>query len=563
MKKIIYLTIAITLFISCNKEILDETPRDILSPENLYIDKAGFERGLFGLYNQVRQERGGIDQTGSDADPNNNITNGVMMVGVDNAYSNFSAANNERFYNEWGARNNSTDGYTRKLFEIFYIVINGSNAIINRSTNPKISWTEKEKNQIVAEAKFIRAWAYRHLTFLWGNVPLNLEESTGNTIRTDYERTSVALIRKQMEEDLLWAEVNLADEPINEGRICKAVAQHYLAELYLTIGDNQKAKDKAQAIVNNSMFKLITARYGVNKTKPGTPFTDMFIDGNSNRSNGNTEALWVLQNKYLSTGGDNNIMRRYWVNRYDGIAISGKFPITFSVENGGRGIGRLGPTRFALQLYNNTVDGRVGSSSSDHRGGSVGGVYAWRFFWNMNNPASLPSGSNIGDKVTINYNVDESQSNPRWPCTRKWDWAPADNVQEASNYNNQIYLRLGETYLLLAEAQYKTGDAAGAATTINALRTRANTTSITAADINMNFILDERSRELFTEEHRRYTLLRVRDEQNPAVPAWYTRTLKYNKIASPNIQLRDTLLPIPQTVIDANLTKPMPQNGGY
>ena len=567
MKKYIVALISLITLGSCSKDILDEVPKDVLSPENLYVDKGGFERGLYGLYNQIRQERGGIDQTGTTQDPNNNITNGVMMVGVDNAYSNFASSNNEKYYNEWGVRNNSTDGYTRQLFEWLYIVINGANTVINRADNPSIKWTTTEKNQIVAEAKVIRAWAYRHLTFLWGDVPLKLDESTGNSIRTDYDRTPVAQVRKQMEDDLLFAEANLADEAVVAGRISKAVAQHYLAELYLTIGDNQKAKDKAQAIINNPMYKLVTTRYGVNVSKPGNPFSDMFIDGNSNRSEGNTEALWVLQNKYLSTGGDYNIMRRYWVNRYDAITISNKTPIVVSIDNGGRGLGRFSPTRFALQVYNNTVDGRVGSSASDHRGGSTSGQYAWRFFWLMNNTAAggLPTGSNIGDKVTINYNVDESLSNNRWPNTRKWDWAPAvaSDVTQPSGFNDQIYLRLGETYLFLAEAQYKLGDAAGAATTINVLRTRANTTSITAADVNMNFILDERSRELFSEEHRRYTLLRVRDEQNPAVPAWYSRTVKYNKIASPNVQLRDTLLPIPQTVIDANLTKVMPQNGGY
>ena len=557
MKKYVLSFVTLLVLVSCKKSILDETPKDVLSPENLYVDKSGFERGLYGLYNQVRQERGGIDQTGATQDPNNNITNGVMMVGVDNAYSNFASSNNEKYYNEWGTRNNSTDAYTRQVFEWLYLVINGANTIINRAENPSINWTLAEKNQIIGEAKVIRAWAYRHLTFLWGDVPLKLDESTGNTIRTDYERTPVAEVRKQMEIDLLWAESNLADEAVVEGRVCKAVAQHYLAELYLTIGDNQKAFDKAQLIINNPIYKLVTARYGVNRTKPGTPFTDMFIDGNSNRSEGNTEALWVIQNKYQSTGGDYNIMRRYWVNRYDAITISGKTPIAVSVDNGGRGLGRLGPTRFALQVYNNTVDGRTGSSAADHRGGTTGGQYAWRFFWLMNNPSSLPTGSSIGDKVTINYNVDESLANNRWPNTRKWDWAPsvAADVTQPSGFNDQIYLRLGETYLLLAEAQFKLANLSGAATTINFLRTRANTTSVTAADISLDFILDERSRELFSEEHRRYTLLRTH--------TWYSRTLKYNKVASNYVQQRDTLLPIPQSVIDANLTKTMPQNPGY
>ena len=110
-------------------------------------------------------------------------------------------------------------------------------------------------------------------------------------------------------------------------------------------------------------------------------------------------------------------------------------------------------------------------------------------------------------------------------------------------------------YLILAEAQFRLGEMADAAITINALRTRAKATPVAAANVNLDLILDERSRELVTEEHRRYTLLRT--------GTWFDRTKQYNRNAGPVIALRDTILPIPQSVIDANLTKPMPQNPGY
>jgi hypothetical protein len=354
-------------------------------------------------------------------------------------------------------------------------------------------------------------------------------------------------VRKATEEDLLYAEANMAQIPANAARFPRAVATHYLAELYLTIGDNAKAKVKAQSLVSNSLYKLVTARYGVNKSLPGTAFTDMFIDGNSNRSEGNTEALFVLQNEYLSAGGENCIMRRWWVNRYERITVSGKTPFTFSVENGGRGIGRFGITKYALSVYGPT----------DERGSE----FALRLSWTMNNPASIPTGAKLGDVFKLTTTGNEPLTNATtaqaWPNTRKWDWAPSvpSDLQQSSNFNDIIYLRLAETYLLLAEAQFKLGEKAEAATTINALRIRAKATPITAADVTLDFILDERSRELLTEEHRRYTLTRTK--------TWFARTKKYNINAGPLIALRDTILPIPQTVIDANLTKVMPQNPGY
>jgi hypothetical protein len=451
-----------------------------------------------------------------------------------------------------------------------YRIINGANTIIDRADNASIVWSDKDKKQIVGEARLIRAWAYRHLTFLYGDVPLNLKESKGSSIKTDWERAPIAEVRKAMEADLLYAEANMSDLPVVEGRASKVVAQHYLAELYLTIGDFTKAREKALAATQNTNYSLTTARYGTQASMPGTPFTDMFLDRNSNRSQGNREALWVMQNEYLSVGGDANIMRRWWVNRYNDIRVGNPLrnPLTFSQEYGGRGLGRFAVTKFALSLYGPT----------DHRGGN----FSYRFFYLMNNGASLPSNANINmaatcatpgytsgpsggrlgvDTIRLSINCNEPAPNaaaaPNWPSIRKWDWAPSDtaDVQNSSNYNDQIYLRLADTYLLLAEAQFRLNDLAGAAATINLIRARANATPITAAQVTLDFILDERSRELISEEHRRYTLLRTR--------TWFNRTLANNRHAATRITLRDTLLPIPQSVIDANLTKVMPQNAGY
>ena len=122
-------------------------------------------------------------------------------------------------------------------------------------------------------------------------------------------------------------------------------------------------------------------------------------------------------------------------------------------------------------------------------------------------------------------------------------------------YGDQPYLRLAETYLLLAEAKLAVGKTGEAAAAINAVRVRSDATPITAAQVTLAFILNERSRELVTEEHRRYTLLRT--------GTWLSRTKAMNTLAGPFITARDTLFPIPQSVIDANSGKVMPQNPGF
>ena len=90
---------------------------------------------------------------------------------------------------------------------------------------------------------------------------------------------------------------------------------------------------------------------------------------------------------------------------------------------------------------------------------------------------------------------------------------------------------------------------------LNTVRSRSNASEITAADVSIDFILDERVRELLTEEHRRYTLLRVN--------RWLERTRAHNPQSAPFITEREQLLPIPQVVIDTNIDRVLPQNPGY
>lgn len=533
--------LGLLLVSSCSKDKLLQNSPSYITADNLYVNKEGFENGLNGLYNEARRLYAGLDYENS-----NNLMMEESVIGVDNAYANWRAPS-EDIFNLWGSYNESSAAYYNSLWAWLYQTMNAINTIIDRADNPDIDWTVDERNEILAEARCIRAWCYRHLTYLWGDVPLVLHEASGTNIRTDWKRTPVAEIRDSMEADWLFAEKYLPDVSNNDGKVIKGVAQTYLAELYLAEGRYEDAKEEALKVTQNPNYALVTARYGVNKSEPGTPFTDMFIGGNSNRSEGNTEALWVFQNEQNVPGGEGyNIMGRYWINRYYSLKVKGTNgkstnPIAVTNENGGRGIGRLGPTRFALDLYD----------PSDDRGSE----YAWRWYWIINNPQGVPAGSALGDTVFLNWHADETLTNPDWPSTRKWDHVNEIDPSAATQYNDAIYLRSADAWLLLAEAYYNLQDNQHAADAINALRTRAHAPQVSAGDITLDFILDERSRELFSEEERRYTLLRTH--------TWLRRTRLYNKIAGPNIEPRDTLFPIPINEINANISFPMPQNPGY
>jgi hypothetical protein len=160
------------------------------------------------------------------------------------------------------------------------------------------------------------------------------------------------------------------------------------------------------------------------------------------------------------------------------------------------------------------------------------------------------------DEETIQPAGDANRMN-RWPVTRKYESYDPNNTSlnaaQARSFKDLVYLRLAETICLKAEAQARNGDVLGAATTLNALRNRANAPLLISADI--DDVLDERSRELWGEDKRRYTLLRHNK--------WLERTRLFNVSASGTIQDFHKLYPIPQNVIDANFGAIIRQNPGY
>ncbi|WP_321373406.1 RagB/SusD family nutrient uptake outer membrane protein [uncultured Draconibacterium sp.] len=545
MKKIIFYKVSFIILLmlsfGCSEDYLQEEPPHIMAGESLYNSYNGFESGLNGLYALMRIGRANDDHLQ------------LVLSGVDNMCTNYDT---EKFFSDWGELNSPTEGDFEDIFAWCYEIINAANTIINRAENENIDWTggtsspDGNKNRVLAEARALRAWAYRFLTYCWGDVPLNLEESLGSSINTDWQRTPVEKVRQQIISDLLFAQQHISADGSYQGRITKGAVQHYLAEMYLVKNMPDSAEYWADQVIDNPEYELVTERYGVLESEPGVVFMDMFQEGNQNRLEGNTEALWVIQFEANVIGGGESKIRRYHGCRYDLINIDGVTPLEITFDRGGRNKSYFAPTKFAIDLY----------EDQDERGSN----FAIRKFFILKDEVEnaplrgddLPPGYSYGDTIWNDWSEDLTADHNKvanWPWSRKADGTDPNDVRSDYNFNDQVYLRLADTYLLKAEAQLKQGFPEQAATTINIVRERSNATPVT--DVDLDFILDERSRELFLEEERRFTLLRTHK--------WLERVAAYNKYGGEKIAPRDTLFPIPQVVIDANLTTPMEQNPGW
>lgn len=155
----------------------------------------------------------------------------------------------------------------------------------------------------------------------------------------------------------------------------------------------------------------------------------------------------------------------------------------------------------------------------------------------------------------------------RYPVMKKFQ----DN-QRTGGFNDQnggkvqVLYRLGEVYLIAAEADLALGNTAEAAQMVNVLRTRAASPNhktdpafqVSPSDITLDFIMDERERELAGEFQRWNDIVR------PGSAFFLARVQKYNPKAKANVQAKHILRPIPQTQIDGVVKGPKyPQNAGY
>jgi len=460
------------------------------------------------------------------------------------------------------------------LWEKLYEIINSSNLIIT-------SLGENGDAAAKGEAMFFRAYAYNMLVTLWGKVPLITESTT--TPRTDYTRDEIASIDQLIDSDLTYAMANLpaVGQAKTENRINKDMARQMAAEAYLRIGMRdasyfKKAEDAVTPVISEGNYKLIQDRYGKFTAESGDYYSDMFRWGNQRRSQGNTEGIWVFQMEYNRdvNGGtiDNPQQRRNWVpafHKYAGMQNADSI--------GGRGNGRLRISNFVK--YGLFPEGDIRNSNNNirrqlyyNRPGyeETFGVDAKGFrvavdagVRNVTVKTGDPVIAAEGDSLNVNY-----------PHPTKWGgYDPTDDFGYAL-VKDWPLMRLGETYLLRAEARFRQGNTQGAADDINVLRDRAFKDSrtatgnadlgkVTASNIDLNFILDERVRELIAEENRRMTLVRTNTlKERMALNGDVEPYAPSNKVIT-GYQDFNALLPIPLTEIQLNKDANLEQNPGY
>lgn len=532
---ILLLAIAAT---SCNKMLDEKVITNVT--DSFYNTKAGFQTAVTGSYVAMRAfystERGlTLTETGTD----------IYTNGSDGDF---------KFTSQYTSQLDSRYIHVRDLWNSFYQTINTCNVVVDRADKiPDLDDAAKKSG--VAEAMFCRAHYHFILMEMFGAIPLRLHENT--QIVTEAHRDSVSAIYESVINDLLAAEKVLPASQNDWGRATKPAAEHLLARVYLTRASSPQAQptDYANAakyadmVIKNYNFKLLD------------DVGQVWAQGKEN----NAETVFAAQytTDPLYGYADNNACR-FFLMQYD--VLGG---MKRDLANG-TPWKRFRPTKFLLDtLYKDrTHDVRYEK------------FFTTTWYANIANDSMhvgdtsiyLPGHEATAAEKQLAYKrymlvSPSGYTEKLYPSLNKFaDALRPDN--QASGVRPFIAFRLAEDYLIKAEALMMQGDKPGAADLISAIRMRAARQGATpaetqankdamkasAADMTIDYILDERGRELVGEQLRWFDLVRTNK--------LLERVRLHNEQARANILPKHMLRPIPQDQIDRSST-PFPQNAGY
>lgn len=549
---------------SCNDNaFLEEKPMDFLAPDNAYNTEAGLRQGINGLHWSIRNDFFFGEELQEHSSTFKGLGTDVAFHGED--------PNSTKFVCNYVNYLTSTNVIVREWWRRPYRTIQRANLILEFIDKSEINWSSPtKKDEFIGEALFFRAWCYRHLVSNYGDIPVVTEVT--NEFKTDYVRQPKAEAFKLMEEDLKQAISFLPEKGKEEtpGRITKGAALHLLTEVYLMQGKYDEAIQSSTRLIKDMGYKLMTERFGSAGNSvwgTGDVFYDLFATNNQNLAE-NMENIWTIQFDDPSViGGNNNRGGRAWGPAYFrmGNTPDGKKAFRGEFVNGkytgysdtlGRGVAWIRPTYYMTHIvwgddFNNDIRNAKHMVKRDYY---------------FDNPESAYHGQRIDFSL---YPESAGRDPIRDTCQYIYPFflkffdpcnvlANPDRSGNGASYKDVYVMRLAETYLFRAEAYIQTGKLNLALADINVIRERANATPATVDEIDIDYLLDERARELYQEECRLYVLRRT--------GKLVERVRKYNNNPlTPGLNIQDyhVLFPIPQEQIDLNIDADFPQNPGY
>lgn len=541
---IISLMLVACLQTACNKQLEEYNPSG-LTTDQVFSTPDGFETLVNAAYSYNRwwygkEEGYSMAEMGTD----------LWTSGTGDKYPDMTQYLNLQ----------ASNSVMSVLWKQLYSAINLCNTGIGRVGNA--GYTEEKARIRDAELRFLRAFYYWHIVETWGGVHFTVKETAG--VETTANRTPVDTFYAQILRDLDVAVKNLPVTTADYGRATRPIAMAFQARVCLTRGMNAEAAALADSVIRNYGFKL------------ADKYADLWRMDNLQ----NKEVIWAVNYMKNLVYNDRTDATLY-PNGHSRGANNGHLMFTMKYDDlpgmqrdvlNGRPFNRYMPTLYLLDLFNEKADARYAAS--------------FKTAWICNNAATAPAGMKPGDTAVIctkyvvsnadtagkRYRVydrnicyypnEGGKDRTRYISLQKFVDATRASKDEEQSARDAFMIRLGEMYLIAAEAQINLGNTGGAADYINELRRRSiipgheAEMQVSAADMTIEFILDERARELAGEQLRWFDLKRT-GKLGAHIAA-------HNPDAAKNFQSFHNVRPIPQDQIDAVTNKSeFAQNPNY
>jgi len=582
---------------SCDKYLDEKLVSDVSAFQGYYTSAQGFDDALDATYYYMKfvysNERAySMTVFGTDTYTN----------GADGGYKSFN------FYDN-GLR--SDVDILQQMWQYCYQGVNQANAVVERAGDVK-DMTDAVKNVKVAEARFLRALYYFTLTRQWGDVPVSLKETIA--VIVEAPKVPQAGVYDVIVADLEFAVANLPKTQPDYGRATLGAANHLLGLVRLTRGYTSFAKSDDFSTAETLFGSVIGGGYAL------TSDIAKLWDQDNQKNSEIIFAVQNSTNVLLNSGGDGvlpgegNRGHLYFLHQYD---IQ---PGMTRDIAGGRPFKRFRPTKYLLDLWEaaRPIDNRYDLTYrhvwyANNKPPDINNYPVWtdqnitdgayKYDATIAGPTQLvkitaadkgkprfalgdtaiyipgpaneakwtatrlkqtrykvftrnPNLVSGGTSATMNYDDFNFAHTNKFADPRR----PTIQWQEGSR--DWFVMRLADTYLLRAEARYKQGKNALAADDINVVRTRAAkpgqvaAMQITPANVTMDFILDERAKELDGEQCRWYDLTRTL--------TFVDRVRLYNPLAAANVKPYHARRPYPQTQVDRTFPQgSFTQNCGY
>ena len=522
--------ISATLFLTSCVNDLDVEPIDpnITTSTDVFSNPASYKQALAKIYasyaigGQTGGGGGNPDIAGIDENFGNYLRQlwGLQELSTDEAIIAWDDATIKNFHwHTWAAN----DVFIAALYSRIFYTISIANEFI-RNTEGKTG----DLAVMNAEARFLRAFSYYHAIDMFGSVPFVTEKDAPGAFLP--EQISRADLFKYIESELKDIETKLGEPRFEYGRADQAADWMLLAKLYLNAKvytgteRNTDALTYINKVINNggySLDKYARVFQADNNNSPEIIFPITFDGTNTQQYGGMTFIL------HASNGG--------------GMPLNG-------IDGGWGGIRTIKTfTEGVFNTLQSDFDADPQYLSIPDKRGMFYFNAGDDWLWDISNVGTFIQG--IGVTKFKNVSIIDG------------DTLDAPNAHPTFASTDFPVFRLADAYLIYAEAVVRGGaggDMATALTYVNALRERAyGDNSGDVSTLDLDFLLDERARELYWEAQRRTDLIRFgKFTGGDYVWEWKGNVEEGTATAA----YRD-LYPIPSNDINANPN--LVQNPGY